>query len=109
VSAADLKPLYDRIAGKLSDEGWPAPRSICIYRFGPNNIVWRRGDSGSALCFGTEIDQLAVRHRIQVQIVINDRHIMIDVAHPLLIWPGMHDADTLVSILRHFRSVIDGG
>jgi hypothetical protein len=99
--------LYDLIAGRLADEGWPEPYHIAAYPFATtSSIIWRRGDKGSALVLETERGGLAVRHTIKVQILCQERFIMIDLTSPLAIWPGDHNALTLIEVLRHFKSVV---
>lgn len=102
--------FFRQIVGKLSDEGWPAPFSLFASKwFDAPYIAWREGEKGNALMLSREKGdhRAASRFYIRVQILKDNRYVMVDTTPSLAIWPGDHDVDAIVGVLRHFRSVID--
>jgi len=104
----EIKELFNRIVGKLQDEGWPVPYNQSVYPT-QSGIIWREGDDGSALCLSWDKGHaFADRWTLSMQVLLDKRYVMIDIRPSLEIHPGSHhDAETICRVLRHFRSVID--
>lgn len=105
--ADKLLALYARIIGKLADDGWPTPYATFAF-INDGHVVWRKGERGSSVSLLSDVRGPMPRHQVAIQVILDDRYVMIDLSPSLQVWPGEHDAETLVRVLRHFRSVVEG-